>query len=372
MKIPSWRRAVIKVGSALIAPDGKGCSSKYLLAIARFIIEARERGQEVVLVSSGSVAAGRHHFNIDQKPIPVIVKKAMAAVGQNHVMESWSRFFDFPCAQVLMTHDDLRDRERYVSVRNTINTLLEHGILPIANENDALATDDLKVGDNDNLAAMVATVVDADAYFICSDINGVYDKDPNKNKDATLIPVIEEINESIYALAGGSASAVGTGGMRTKIEAAEKATTHGIDTYIVNGRKGSTFETLLRNQNPGTLIRAKENPLSNKKHWLRHTLVAQGELLINSAAVENLRENGGSLLSSDIVDIQGNFDRGDAVLVRSAESTDTIAKGICRYSAHELMHVKGQTDSEIAEQYGYSPISEVIHRDDLMLMEKRS
>jgi len=370
MKIPSWRRAVIKVGSALIAPDGNGCSSKYLLAIARFINECRERGQEVVLVSSGSVAAGRHLFETDQQDTPVILKKAMAAVGQTHVMESWSRFFDFSCAQVLMTHDDLRDRERYISVRNTINTLLEHGIMPIANENDALATDDLKVGDNDNLAAMVATVVDADALFICSDINGLYDKDPNKNSDATLLPVVDEIDESIYALAGGSASAVGTGGMRTKVEAAEKATAHGIDTYILNGRKGNMFEVLLRNENPGTLFRAKENPLSNKKHWLQHTLIAQGELLVNADTVESIRNNEGSLLSSGIVDIQGNFDRGDAVLIRSAENTETIAKGICRYSAHELMHMKGQTKSELAETFGYSPISEVIHRDDLMLWRK--
>ncbi|MCC5854370.1 MAG: glutamate 5-kinase [Idiomarina sp.] len=371
MKIPTWRRAVIKVGSALIAPDGKGCSSKYLLAIARFINECRERGQEIVLVSSGSVAAGRHHFKFDEKkPIPVVLKKAMAAVGQTHVMESWSRFFDFPCAQVLMTHDDLRDRERYISIRNSVNTLLEQGIMPIANENDALATDDLKVGDNDNLAAMVATVVDADALFICSDIDGLYDKDPNKHADATLIPEVDIIDQSIYALAGGSASAVGTGGMRTKVEAAEKATAHGIDTYILNGRKGTKFEVLLRNENPGTLFKARENPLSNKKHWLRHTLIAQGEVLVDSRTVEAIRDEGASLLTTGIVDIQGNFDRGDAVLIRSAENTETIAKGICRYSSHELLHLKGQTGSKIAETYGYSPISEVIHRDDLMLWSK--
>jgi len=370
MKIPAWRRAVIKVGSALIAPDGNGCSSKYLLAIARFINECRERGQEIVLVSSGSVAAGRHHFKVAGNNTPVVLKKAMAAVGQTQVMESWSRFFDFPCAQVLMTHDDLRERERYISIRNTVNALLEHGIMPIANENDALATDDLKVGDNDNLAAMVATVVDADALFICSDIDGLFDKDPNKNKDATLLPVIEEIDQSIYALAGGSASAVGTGGMRTKVEAAEKATAHGIDTYILNGRKGSKFEVLLRNENPGTLFKAKENPLSNKKHWLRHTLIAQGEILVDSGAVDALRNEGESLLTSGIVGIEGNFDRGDAVLIRSAENMETIAKGICRYSSHELIHIKGQSGSAIAEAYGYSPISEVIHRDDLMLWRK--
>lgn len=368
MKIPTWRRAVIKVGSALIAPDGKGCSSKYLLAIARFINECRERGQEIVLVSSGSVAAGRHHFKFNEnEPIPVPLKKAMAAVGQTQVMESWSRFFDFPCAQVLMTHGDLRDRERYISIRNSVNTLIEHGIMPIANENDALATDALKVGDNDNLAAMIATVVEADALFICSDIDGLYNQDPNKNKDAVLIPEVEGITQAVYALAGGSASTVGTGGMRTKVEAAEKATTHGIDTYILNGRKGSKFEILLRNENPGTLFHAKKDPLSNKKHWLRHTLIAQGEVFVNASTARALREANQPLLTSGVVDVQGHFNRGDAVLVRNAENTETVAKGVCRYSSHELIHLKGQSCQQIEALYGVQEAEEAIRRDDLML-----
>jgi len=360
MKAPSWRRAVLKVGSALIAPDETGVSTKYLLPIARFINECRERGQEVVLVSSGSVAAGRKHFNFEHKKVPVAVRKAMSAVGQNEMMGYWSRFFDSPCAQLLMTHSDLRDRARYVSIKNTLNRLLEHDILPVVNE---------KVGDNDNLSAMIATLVDADALFICSDIDGLYDSDPNLNPDAKKIPVVEQIDESIYSLAGGSVSSVGTGGMRTKVEAAEKATSHGIDTYIVNGRKGETFESLLQGDIPGTLFRRQSDPISNKKHWLRHTLVAQGEILVDEGAEKALIENGASLLSSGIVDVQGDFDRGDAVLVRSANDTDAIAKGICQYSAHELMHIKGQQTEDIAEKFGYSPITEVIHRDDLMILE---
>ncbi|EKE83734.1 glutamate 5-kinase [Idiomarina xiamenensis] len=369
MKTPPWRRAVIKVGSALIAPDVNGTSSKYLLAIARFIIECRERGQEVVLCSSGSVAAGRKHIETQHDQLPIPVRKAMAAVGQNDMMANWSRFFDFPCAQVLMTHSDLRDRARYVSIRNTLHTLLEHNVLPIVNENDALATDEMKVGDNDNLAAMVATLVDADALFICSDIDGLFDADPRLDPDAKKIPVVDKIDESIFALAGGTTNKNATGGMRTKVEAAEKATSHGIDTYIVNGRKGETFEHLLQGENPGTLFRRQDDPISNKKHWLRHTLVSQGEILVDAGAVDALLQKGASLLSSGIVDVQGDFNRGDAVLVRSAESTEAIAKGICQYSAHELMHIKGQQTSEIAEQFGYSPITEVIHRDDLMILE---
>lgn len=368
MEMPSWQRAVIKVGSALIAPDNQGTSSKYLLAIARFIIECRERGQEVVLVSSGSAAAGRSHIAFDGEKLPVTIKKAMAAVGQTDMMANWSRFFDFPCAQILMTHGDFRDRARYVSVRNTLKTLLEHDVLPIINENDALATDELKVGDNDNLSAMVATLVDADALFICSDIDGLFDADPRIKPDAKKIPVVETITEEIFALAGGTTNKIATGGMRTKIEAAEKATSHGIDTYIVNGRKGATFEHLLRGNNPGTLFKRQQDPMSNKKHWLRHTLISQGELVVDDRAVAALNR-GESLVTSDIVDIQGDFNRGDAVVIRSGSNAEAIGKGICQYSSHELMHIKGQQVSDIAETYGYSPIMEVIEQNDLMILE---
>ncbi|KFZ28952.1 MULTISPECIES: glutamate 5-kinase [Pseudidiomarina] len=368
MKMPSWQRAVVKVGSALIAPDDTGTSTKYLLAIARFIIECHERGQEVVLVSSGSAAAGRKHISYDSDKIPVTVKKAMAAVGQNDMMANWSRFFDFPCAQVLMTHGDLRDRARYVSIRNTLHTLLEHSVLPIVNENDALATDEMKVGDNDNLAAMVATLVDADALFICSDIDGLFDADPRVKPDAKKIPEVDTITEEIFALAGGTTNKIATGGMRTKIEAAEKATSHGIDTYIVNGRKGETFELLLQGENPGTLFKRQQDPMSNKKHWLRHTLISQGEIVVSEATAQALIK-GAPLTTTGIVDVQGDFNRGDAVVIRHGESAEAIAKGICQYSSHELLHIKGQEASSIAEQYGYSPITEVIESNDLMILE---
>ncbi|MBY6064640.1 glutamate 5-kinase [Pseudidiomarina sediminum] len=368
MNMPSWQRAVVKVGSALIAPDNTGTSSKYLLAIARFIIECRERGQEVVLVSSGSAAAGRTHIAYDGHPIPVPIKKAMAAVGQPDMMANWSRFFDFPCAQILITHGDLRDRARYVSVRNTMHTLLEHDVLPVVNENDALATDEMKVGDNDNLAAMIATLVDADALFICSDIDGLFDADPRVKPDAKKMPIVEEITEDIFALAGGTTNKIATGGMRTKIEAAEKATSHGIDTYIVNGSKGETFELLLQGQNPGTLFKRQQDPMSNKKHWLRHTLVSQGEVVVDSETADAVVA-GDALTTTGIVDVQGDFNRGDAVVIRNGENTEAVAKGICQYSSHELLHIKGQEVSSIAEQYGYSPITEVIESNDLTILE---
>lgn len=206
----SWQRIVIKVGSALIAPEGKGISTRYLLAIARFISECKLRGVDVVLVSSGSVAAGRPDVPFVHQPLPINVKQAMAAIGQARMMAAWSRLLDWPCAQILLTHADLADRRRYLNIDNTLRTLLAHGALPIVNENDTVATKELKVGDNDNLAAMVASVVEADALIICSDVDGLYTANPRTDNQAQLIPRVEQLTPAIYAMAGGSHHAVGT------------------------------------------------------------------------------------------------------------------------------------------------------------------
>lgn len=198
-----WRRVVLKVGSALIAPEAKGCSTRYLLAIAGFITECRQQGVEVVLVSSGSVAAGREAIPFHHKPLPINVKQAMAAVGQTRMLQSWRNLLDFECAQVLLTDDDLQHRNRYLNIHNTLRTLLNHGILPIVNENDTVATAKLKVGDNDNLAALIATVVDADALIICSDVDGLFTANPRSDANAKLIPEVDIITPEIYAMAGG-------------------------------------------------------------------------------------------------------------------------------------------------------------------------
>lgn len=274
-----WKRIVVKVGSALIAPHKQGCSSHYLLGIAQFIANCRAQGVQVVLVSSGSVAAGWHRLG-DVKQPSVSQKKAMAAAGQADMMATWDKLFDFPSAQLLVTHGDLRDRERYISIKNTLFSLLDHGLLPIVNENDAVTTDTLRVGDNDNLSAMVAAAADADALIICSDVNGLYTKNPQLHDDAKLIKQVNEINEAIYAMAGGATSEVGTGGMRTKIEAAEKAIAHGIETVIINGFDPDAFNRLLKGQNPGTLFTPFDQPMQEHVHWMTHTSQAQGEVIV--------------------------------------------------------------------------------------------
>jgi glutamate 5-kinase len=368
MNLDNWDRLVIKIGSALIAPDGEAVSGQYLLAIAHFITECRKQDKEVILVSSGSVAAGRLAINSGGN-LPTIAKKqAMAAVGQMKMMANWQRFFDFPCAQVLLTHGDLRDRRRYVNIKNTIRELLANGILPIVNENDTVATQELKVGDNDNLAALVSLVSEADAMIICSDIDGLFDKDPNRHSDATLITQVDEIDDQIYSLAGGTTNKLATGGMLTKIQAAEKATTKGINTLIINGFKRESFDAIINKEAVGTLFKATSGKIKAKKHWLRHTLKAQGQVMIDQGAINALKNKGASLLSSGVVGVKGQWLKGEAVDIVDHPNGQMIARGIVQYDSTDLSRIKGCRSSEIATILGYNPSDEVIHRDDLALI----
>lgn len=350
MNRSKWKRIVVKVGSALIAPNRQGCSSHYLLSIAQFIVRCRAQGIQVVLVSSGSVAAGAHLFPEHTKK-DIAVKKAMAAAGQTEMMATWDKLFDFATAQMLLTHADLRDRERYVSIRDTLNSLLEHDVLPIVNENDTVTTDKLKVGDNDNLSAMVATAADADALIICSDVDGLYDKNPHKNDDAKLLSWVDDIDESIYAMAGGAAEdGVGTGGMRTKVEAAEKAVSHGIDTFIINGFTELSFNLMLEGQNPGTHFQAHEKPMQENIHWMTHTSNAQGELVIKEAFCAPLDKGVEALTSSEILDVKGEFSVGDTILVRR-EDGKKLAKARSNYSSCLLNFIANEGNEKFASEF---------------------
>ena len=360
----TWQRAVIKVGSALIAPEGNECSGRFLLALARFITASREAGKEVILVSSGSVAAGRSKVKIRHNA-SIAEKQAMAAIGQTLMMANWQRFFDFPCAQVLLTADDLRDRTRYVNIKNTLREILNHQALPVVNENDTVAVNELKVGDNDNLGAYTALVAQADTLIICSDIDGLYTADPRRDPTATLIPTVEKIDANIFGLAGGAGTSVGTGGMRTKIEAAEKCTNSGIQTLIVNGRKGETFDSLLEGSVPGTLFKANSTPSNARRLWLTHTLKTAGTIEIDSGAKEALVKKGASLLPSGITHIRGQFEQGDAIDVVCNGST--IAKGLSLYNAKDLLLIKGKKSKDIASVLGYETADVAIHRDDMVL-----
>jgi glutamate 5-kinase len=363
-----FNRAVIKVGSALISPGNKGCSGKYLLAIARFITQCHQAGKEVILVSSGSVAAGRKLIK-HGSPVPSIAtKQAMASVGQMKMMANWQRFFDVPCSQLLITHGDLKDRQRYINIKNTLRILLANGVIPIVNENDTVATEELKVGDNDNLAALVALVSEADCLLILSDIDGVYDQDPRENPDAILIPEINEITPEIYAMAGTTNNVIATGGMKTKIQAAEKAVENGIETYILNGSDSNVFERLLRGENPGTRFSPKKTATKARKHWLKHTLKSSGEIQLDEGAVNAVINKGASLLPSGVNQVEGDFIAGESVDIIDAHSQKIIAKGICQYSKQDLLRIMGCNSDEISKLLGFCPSKVIIHRDDMVVL----
>jgi glutamate 5-kinase len=372
--MPDWRRAVLKIGSGLIAPGGKKTSTKYMLPIASFITEARNQGKEIILVSSGAVASGlaTQPVLLRRPTRSIPEKQALAAIGQPLLMANWSRFFDFPCAQLLLTYDDIHTRKRFVNAKNTVRQLLSLGCLPIVNENDTVAVEELKVGDNDNLAAYVAMLAEADLLIICSDIDGLFDADPRRHKSAQLIPLVEKIDATVYELAGDSSNPIATGGMRTKIQAAQKATVRGIDTVILNGTRRESLDQLTLGRLYGTLFRRTGHPMTAKKHWMLHALPCQGRLFVDAGAARALLDKGASLLPSGIVAVEGEFKSGEAVQVvmREARAIVEIAKGICQYGSRDVMRIKGKKSSQIEAILGLFVTEEVIHRDDLVLVQE--
>jgi glutamate 5-kinase len=363
-----FNRAVIKVGSALVAPTQEGCSGKYTLAIAQFITKCQQQGKEVILVSSGGVAAGRSLIQHGSPNLSLSTKKAMSSVGQMQMMANWQRFFDIPCSQILITQEDLADRRRFISIKHTIRIQLDNGILPIVNENDTIASARSTVGDNDNLAALVAQVCEADSFFILSDIDGVFTKDPNVHDDAVLIPEIDKITDEIYAMAGVSRNHLATGGMKTKIQAAEKAVENGINTYIINGTRSEVFASLLQENNPGTRFSADKNIITAKKHWLKHSLKSHGKIYLDAGAVNALINKGASLLPSGITSVINKFEAGDSVDLIDFKSKKLIAKGISLYNHHDLKRIMGKHSDEITSILGHDEGDVVVHRDDMVIL----
>lgn len=370
IQLPAWRRIVVKVGSNLIAPEGRRTSTRHLLPIARFAAECADAGREVVIVSSGAVAAGRAVLGAAAGSVSIGVRQALAAIGQPRMFDTWARLIDRPCAQVLLARDDLQNRRRFVNAKNTLRALLELGTVPVINENDSVAVDELRVGDNDNLAAHVAVLVEADLLVILSDVAGVFDADPRTNPSAKLIPRLPRIDEGVLALAGGAGSSVGTGGMRTKLEAAMKAAASGIPTVISSGHDGDALSAVLRGEWRGTLIERAATRLSAKSHWLKHALVSVGRVIVDDGASGALVQRGASLLPAGVIDAEGEFRAGDLVEVvrRGTDGERAIARGLAQYDAAELRRIRGHPSHAIESVLGYPGAETVIHRDDLVLL----
>ena len=367
-EIPVWQRAVLKVGSNLVAPGGDALSTRHLLDIARFIERARGSAREVIVVSSGAVAAGRAALRARGETAPEGIggRQALAALGQAELMRFWARFFDFPVAQLLLTHDDISDRRRFLNARNTLRGLRSVGVLPIINENDSVAVNELKLGDNDTLAAHVAVLAGADMLFLCTDVDGLYSRDPRLHADAKRLRRIEAIDETVMALAGDAGSRIGTGGMRTKLTAARRAAEAGIGTVIFDGRGDAGLSDLLNARNPGTFVLPSQQRRAARKHWMLHALPTSGVLHVDVGARAALSGSGASLLPRGIVGSDGQFEVGDAVEIHCEGRA--IAKGIVQYRHSELGKIKGRHSSEIVELLGDCPSESVVHRDDLVLV----
>jgi glutamate 5-kinase len=363
--LPQWRRAVLKVGSSLLAGEG-GLDSRHAGGLARFIAESRGKQREVVLVSSGAVAAGRSR--VASGGDGLVLRQALAALGQASLVSFWQQLLDAPVAQVLLTHDDLRNRRRYLNARATLRELLRLGALPVINENDTVAVDELKLGDNDNLAAAVASLVDADLLLIATDIGGLYSGHPQRDPQARPITQVERITPELLSVAGGAAGVLGTGGMRTKLEAAAKAATAGIATALFCGRDEAVVSALAEDELRGTLVRAQGDRLRARKQWLRHA-PASGCLRIDEGAVSALHRRGASLLPGGVIGVEGNFRRGDVVEVVSATGTAPLARGLAQYSADEIRRIVGRHSNDIEAVLGFRYGESVVHRDDLLLLE---
>ncbi|MFZ5638615.1 MAG: glutamate 5-kinase [Pseudomonadota bacterium] len=369
-EIPAWKRAVLKVGSSLLAGDG-GLSPRNAVHLAAFVHACRAQGREVVIVSSGAVAAGRAVLHATPRPDAAMAERqALAALGQAKLMAFWQGLFAQPVAQVLLTHDDVRNRRRYLNARATLQELLRCGALPIVNENDTVSVDELKLGDNDTLAAIVAALIDADVLFIATDIDGLYDRDPRTHADARPLATVVDPGDDVLAMAGGAGSAVGTGGMRTKVLAAQRAGAAGIDTVLFNGTRAALAHALAVGRLSGTRFVAARSRIAARKHWLRHAPVeSDAAILVDAGAATAIIDKGASLLPIGTVDARGEFRRGDLVgIVRADDPSGApLARGLTQYSAADIRRLARRRSNEIDALLGYNYGDTIVHRDDLSL-----
>lgn len=367
-RLASAKRLVVKVGSALVTNSGNGLDLAAIAGWARQISALRGQGREVILVSSGAVACGVQRLGWGRRPKTVHEKQAAAAVGQAALVEVYEAAFSkhgLHTAQILLTHDDLADRKRYLNARATLNTLLGLGVIPIINENDTVITDEIKFGDNDTLGALVANLLEADALIILTDQNGLYTADPRKDPTATLIQEASAGDPALEAMAGGAGSRVGTGGMITKVIAAKRAARSGADTVIASGHEADPILRLAAGEALGTLLVSQTPALAARKQWLADHLQLAGRLVLDHGAVSALK-SGKSLLPIGLTAIVGEFERGAAVACIAPDGSE-IARGLCNYGSGEARLIVRKATNEIEGILGYIEEPEMIHRDNLIL-----
>ena len=364
------KRIVVKIGSSLIASRATGLRLEQIDRLADELSLLRASGKEVLVVSSGAIVSGIKKLQLKTYPKSLPVKQAAAAVGQSRLIWAYEKAFErlgIQVAQVLLTHQDLADRRRFLNARYTLTALIGFGVLPIINENDTVAVDEIRVGDNDTLAGEVAHLVDADLLVILSDVDGLYTEDPRKNPSATLISLIPDITDDIEQRAGMSSTFEGTGGMATKVRAAKKVGEYGVSTLIVNGEQAGLLSSVLAGGPGGSLFLAHERRLNSRKHWIAFTLRPRGNVRLDPGAVEALISRGKSLLASGILEVTGQFEAGDPVSCLNPDGKE-FAKGLVNFSSDLLIRMKGLKTQDIQQQIGPQEYEEVIHRDNLVIL----
>jgi glutamate 5-kinase len=368
--IKKSKRCVIKIGSALLTNDGAGLNTAGIATWVEQIAVLQKSGVEIVLVSSGAVAEGMSRLGLSKRPESLHELQAAAAVGQMGLIQSYESAFskyNLHTAQVLLTHDDLSNRQRYLNARNTVRSLLNLGVVPVINENDTVATDEIRFGDNDTLAALVANLIEADYLLILTDQNGLFDRNPREHKDAKLISEASADDNSLAAMAEGGAGTFGRGGMATKVSAAKLAARSGTSTLIAAGNENNVIQRVFAGEELGTLLYAEHSPVAARKQWLAGHLQIQGQLILDDGAVKNLCKSGSSLLAVGVSGVQGEFSRGEIVSCITRDGKE-IARGLVNYSAADTEKIKGKPSKEIESVLGYVDDAELIHRDNLVLV----
>ncbi len=363
------RTLVLKLGTSVLTQGAHALDRAHMLEIVRQCALLRARGQRIIIVTSGAIAAGRELLGYPDLPSAVASKQLLASVGQSRLIQIWEQLFSIyglHIGQMLLTRADLEDRERFLNARDMLRALLENGIVPVINENDAVATAEIKVGDNDNLSALVAILAEADLLLLLTDQEGLFTADPGSDENAALIPRIERIDDSVRALAGGSVSGLGTGGMRTKIQAAEVATRAGIGVVIASGKKPLLIRKALEGKPVGTRFSPSQSPLESRKRWIFGAPPA-GDLRIDEGAAKALVRGKSSLLPAGITQVSGSFSRGEVVRVLGPGGVD-LAHGVSRYNSEALERIKGKRSTEIEALLGYEDGPVAVHRDDLIML----
>ncbi len=369
-KFTTAKRIVVKIGSSLLTDGGKGLNQAAIAVWVTQMAKLKQQGIDVILVSSGSVAEGMSRLGLKTRPTALHELQAAASVGQMGLVQTFESNFQrhgLHTAQVLLTHDDLSNRQRYLNARSTLLSLLKFDVIPVINENDAVATDEIRFGDNDTLGALVANLVEADLLIILTDQLGLFDCDPSIHPEARLINEISAHDPLLDAMAGGSRSGLGRGGMATKVSAAKLASRSGAATVIVSGELSEVIARVVAGDSIGTYLYANVAPLVARKQWLAGQLQAKGSLVLDAGAVRVLKTSGKSLLAVGVLDVMGQFSRGELVICVDTEGVE-IARGLVNYPAAEMRLIQGKASRQFAGILGYSDDEEVIHRDNLVLM----